>query len=76
MTNNETTTIHVNSTMIDSATYDHNSNMLLVRFKNTQAKYIYRDVPGFVFHGLFAAESKGKFIYKNIINGKFTYTRV
>jgi hypothetical protein len=76
MTTNVTTTINVDSSMIDFADYNHETNDLLVQFKNTKTKYIYSDIPGFLFHGLFTAESKGKFIHKNIINAKFKYKRV
>jgi len=76
MTTNKSTTIRVDSSMIDSATYNHEHNQLLVQFKNNKSKYIYQDIPGFLFHGLFAAESKGKFIHKNIINAGFKYKRV
>ncbi len=32
--------------------------------------------PDFLFNGLFAAESKGKFIHKHIISAGFKYTKV
>jgi hypothetical protein len=76
MTTNLSTTIHVDSSMIDSATYNHENNALLVQFKSNKSKYVYEDVPGFVFHGLFSSESKGKFIHKNIIRGNYKFTRI
>jgi hypothetical protein len=73
---NKRTIIHVDSSMIDQATYNHEHNTLVVRFKNTKSEYEYHDVPGHLFHGLFSAVSKGKFLYKHVINSPFTYERL
>jgi hypothetical protein len=45
MTTNVTTTINVDSSMIDFADYNHETNDLLVQFKNTKTKYIYINIP-------------------------------
>jgi len=76
MTTNLSTTINVDSSMINKATYHHYASTLLVQFKNNKSKYVYHDIPSFLFNGLFAAESKGKFIHKHIISAGFKYTKV
>lgn len=76
MTTNVLTTLNVDSSMIDKAYYDHGTSELLLQFKNNKSQYVYSDIPGFLFNGLFAAESKGKFIHKNIIRAGFKYTKV
>ena len=65
--------IDVNSTAISTAKYEYESYKLRLVFKNGDA-YDYTKVPNFVFEGLRASASKGKFINKYVLPVyKFTY---
>mgnify|MGYP002621004052 CR=1 FL=1 len=48
---------------------------LVVQFK-TGAIYAYRDVTRETYHGLLAAESKGKFFNEHVKNAGFDFVRV
>lgn len=70
------------SARIHAYGYDPTSRTLSVQFKNfkTGAKpvrYDYQDVPPEVFEQLEAAESKGSFITRNVVNGNpFAFQKV
>ncbi len=65
--------IDVNSTAISTAKYEYESYKLRLVFKNGDA-YDYTKVPNFVFEGLRASASKGKFINKYVLPVyKFTH---
>ena len=53
--------------------YNPESKTLKIVFKNESA-YSYSKVPSEVFQSLMSAESKGKFIHKNI-KGKFDFEK-
>ena len=59
--------IYVESSAINNARYDHNSQRLIVRFNN-ESSYQYKDVPLFYWRGLQDSSSKGKFISSFIVN--------
>lgn len=71
---NEIETTMCNSSAVWSAEYDIRTSELIVYYHNDSV-YKYKDVPKFIWRGLFEAESKGKFLNKNIFK-KFTYYRV
>ena len=65
--------IDVNSTAISTAKYEYESYKLRLVFKNGSS-YDYTKVPNFVFEGLRASASKGKFINKYVLPVyKFTH---
>jgi len=67
-------TVNVDSTAIETATYDYTSEALTLTFANGN-KYKYSRVPRFAFHGLQEAASKGKFINNYILN-TYNFERV
>jgi hypothetical protein len=64
----------VDSECIHDAKYNNVSNRLTLFYKSGGV-YSYENIPRFYWHGLFNANSKGKFINKNII-GKWKYNRI
>jgi|TARA_B100001093_G_C26076344_1_gene696742 hypothetical protein len=66
--------IYVESSAINNARYDHNSERLIVRFNN-ESSYQYKDVPLFYWRGLQNSSSKGKFI-NNFIVKKFSFDKL
>ena len=64
--------IQVNSEAIKSAEYYYTDYKLRIVFKNNSC-YEYDDVPAFMFEGLRTSLSKGKFLNKYILNGKFNH---
>lgn len=61
MYNNET----IESTVVKNIEYNQYTNVLLVKFQN-DALYQYSFVPLSVYNRLYMAESKGRFIKKNM----------
>ena len=59
--------VDVNSTAISTAEYEYDNYRLRLTFKNGDA-YDYTKVPNFVFEGLRASKSKGKFINKHVLS--------
>lgn len=55
----------VSSQTIDSVEYDSTDCELFITFKS-RSKYIYFDVPEFVYSDLLNAPSKGKYFIRNI----------
>ncbi len=64
----------VESSVLASAGYDAKARVLEIEFRSG-AIYRYLDVPGEVYRGLFAAESKGNYFGKSI-RDKFRCERV
>jgi hypothetical protein len=71
---NVSASIVVDSDAIKTANYMYGDEFLSLTFKNGN-RYIYNNVPRFLFHGLQESASKGKFI-NNYVIGKFTFKRV
>ena len=67
--------IQVNSDAISSAEYYYTDYTLRVVFKNNSC-YQYDDVPAFMFEGLRTSLSKGKFLNKYILRGKFNHIKI
>lgn len=65
----------VQSSNLDSISYDPIEFMLRIKFKSG-AVYEYWDVPEAVWEGLKNAESKGKYFYSAIRNGPYGYKKV
>jgi hypothetical protein len=64
----------VESEMLVAVGYDQKSHSMLAVFR-TGETYRYKNVPSFVYELLMAAESKGQFMHKYILN-RFDYERV
>ena len=71
--NNLTEYITVESSMIKNAWYKSASQVLVLDYQNGNS-YRYADVPDIVYERLRAADSKGRFINKNIIT-KFSFSK-
>lgn len=54
------------SSNIESAKYDANRQILVLKFRSTSSPYAYFGVPLNVWDAFTKAESFGKFFYKNI----------
>ena len=65
----------VESSQIESIGYDAENKTLEVEFKNGGAIYQYYNVDAATYDGMVAAESKGKFLGKNI-KGHFAFMNV
>jgi hypothetical protein len=59
------------SSNVEEIAYDKDKRKLYVTYIK-KGKYVYNNVDKYVFSGLFEAESKGKYIHKNII-GRYNY---
>jgi hypothetical protein len=57
---------NVNSEMIVSVGYDEASQVLEIEFQRRHRVYRYQDVPQFLYLGLLAADSKGRFFTRRI----------
>tara|TARA_R100000808_G_C2082095_1_gene105548 strand:- start:279 stop:491 length:213 start_codon:yes stop_codon:yes gene_type:complete len=57
----------VESSMVKAVGYDSEEGSLHVKFNNDSI-YKYLEVPEALFHSLLGAESKGKYINKNVKN--------
>lgn len=66
MTNILNEMIEVNSSMILTAFYDKQNKSLILTFNNGN-KYLYEDVPTGTYEGLRTAESKGRYLHRNVI---------
>jgi KTSC domain-containing protein len=58
------------SKAIHGACYDPDTRTLFIQFESGEKIYEYPDVPEYVFGGLLAAESKGKY-YASYIRDQF-----
>ena len=68
-------TIEVNSKAIKKVTYSYSSNRLRLTFNNSK-EYNYHSVEPFIFEGMRASKSIGKFINKHIIRShKYSYVK-
>lgn len=64
----------VESSNIDAIGYDYQEEILIVRF-NSGATYEYYGVPEAMYKAIMDADSKGKFLNKNIKNA-YDYARI
>lgn len=74
MTNILNEYIEVNSSMIHTAFYDKQNRNLILTF-NDGKKYLYEDVPAGTYEGLRTAESKGRYLHRNVIK-LFSFKKV
>ena len=74
MTNILNEYIEVNSSMIQTAFYDKRHRNLILTF-NDGNRYLYEDVPSGTYEGLRTAESKGRYLHRNVIK-LFTFKKV
>jgi hypothetical protein len=74
MTNILNEYIEVNSSMINTAFYDKQHRNLILTFKDGK-RYLYEDVPSGTYEGLRAAESKGRYLHRNVIK-LFSFKKV
>lgn len=58
------------STCLDRAGYNRRDHILYIRFLDSQAEYVYYDVPEEVYESLIDAESIGKY-YNSDIKGQY-----
>lgn len=65
----------VNSSNIKRAGYDKETKKLYVEFNNKK-KYIYKDVPGYIYKGIFEADSPGAFFHKYVIGGQYKFEQL
>jgi hypothetical protein len=66
--------IPVKSSNVESMGYDISTFILRIKFLSGRL-YEYSNVPLAVFHGLQAAESKGKYVNQNIVK-KYAYKKI
>ena len=59
-------TIQVNSSMITTAHYFKATRELILKFNNNK-QYLYENVPEGTYEGLRTAESKGRYLHRNVI---------
>jgi hypothetical protein len=74
MTNILSEYIEVNSSMIQTAFYDKRHRNLILTF-NDGNRYLYEDVPSGTYEGLRTAESKGRYLHRNVIK-LFSFKKV
>ena len=67
--------ISVESSMILGVRYDKQTKHLDIIFR-TGDKYRYKEVPPLEFEGLMSAESKGHYMHKRILGGRYDYERL
>jgi hypothetical protein len=65
----------VDSSSIESVTYDPSDGAFEVNFRRTGHCYRYFDVPQDIFNAFMKAESKGTYL-NQVIKSTFEYTRV
>lgn len=65
---------HVQSSMMSNVEYEEHSRALEVTFTGGKV-YRYFDVPPVLYHALLAADSKGAFLNKHILN-RFDFKEV
>ncbi len=70
------TMIPVDSSLIKAIGYDENSQTLRVHFKASNSVYEYSGASKEVFDKIMGAESKGKALREEVINGDFTYCKI
>jgi|TARA_B100000780_G_C21113123_1_gene450029 hypothetical protein len=73
-TSNVSASIVVNSAAISTANYMYEGEFLSLTFKGG-GRYVYFNVPRFLFQGLQESSSKGKFIHKYVL-GKFNFRKI
>lgn len=74
MTNILNEMIEVNSSMVRTAFYDKKNKNLVLTFNNGN-RYLYEDVPSGTYEGLRTAESKGRYLHRNVIK-LFSFKKV
>ena len=67
-------TVNVNSSTIESVSYDYDNHSFYVNFTNGR-EYVYGNVPAETYAKFLEADSKGKFLHESII-GKYGYARL
>lgn len=70
------TTTKVDSSLIDSIGYDEETKILRVHYKSSNSTYEYSNVPKESFDAIMAAESKGRELRNQVINGCFNYCKI
>ena len=65
------TTTYVESSMIDTLSYDEETKTLRVHYKTSNSTYEYSNVPKEVFEAILNADSKGRELRNRVINGSF-----
>ena len=65
----------VESSSIETVSYDHETRRLYLRFTGSGKAYVYYDVPSSIFDELMRAESKGGFV-NTMIKGSYDYRRL
>lgn len=69
-------TFNVESSLIDSLGYDEKSKTLRVHFKASNSTYEYSNVPKETFEAILNADSKGRELRNQVINGSFDYCKI
>ena len=64
----------VSSSYLSSVGYDHESNILEIKFNNGRV-FQYHGVPQYIYTGLISSISPGEYFHENIKNS-FQYTSV
>ena len=67
--------IPVESNMILGVRYNQETQHLDIIFR-TGDKYRYKKVPPLEFTGLMSAKSKGQYMHKRILGGRYDYERI
>ena len=65
----------VESSMILAVRYNDEAQHLDIIFR-TGDKYRYKKVPPLEFTGLMSAKSKGQYMHKRILGGRYDYERI
>lgn len=65
----------VESSSVNSVGYDPGTCRLYIRFIDSGRAYVYYDVDESVFHDLIAADSKGRFVNREIMDA-YAYRRL
>ena len=68
--------IESNSSLIDAIGYDEETKTMRVRYKSSGSTYEYSNVPKESFEAVLNADSKGKELRKQVINGCFNYCKI
>lgn len=64
------------SSLIDALGYDEETKTLRVHYKTSNSTYEYSNVPKETFEAVLNADSKGKELRKQVINGCFNYCKI
>lgn len=71
-----TFTFNVESSLMDSLSYNEKSKTLRVHYKTSNSTYEYSNVPKEVFEAILNADSKDKELRNQIINGCFNSCKI